>query len=52
MKKVLTLASVLALAACGQDYGKYDSLFEGCERIETSEWHLIYKCPADQEWIQ
>ena len=52
MKKVLALTSVLALAACGQNYSKYDSIFVGCERIETTEFHLIYKCPADQEWVQ
>ena len=22
------------------------------ERIETTEFHLVYKCPADQEWAQ
>lgn len=52
MKKILCLTSVLALAACGQDYSKYDSIFDGCERIETTEFHLVYKCPADQKWAQ
>jgi len=54
MKKVLTLASILALAACCPDYDRFDSMFSGCERIQTKKWekHLLYKCPADQEWLQ
>ena len=53
MNKILPLLSVgtLALVACGQSYEKYDSMFSGCERIETSEVHLVYKCPADQPWV-
>jgi len=52
MKKLLLVLPVCALAACNQDYSKYDSIFPGCERIETTEFHLVYKCPADQEWAQ
>lgn len=54
MNKMLTLLSVgaLALVACGQDYSKYDAILPGCERIETTNYHLVYKCPADQEWAQ
>ncbi len=48
MKKLLLILPVIALAACGQDYNKYDSIFEGCERIETTELHLVYKCPVDE----
>ena len=52
MKKLLLVLPVAALAACNQDYSKYDSIFGGCERIETTKYHLVYKCPADQEWAQ
>ena len=52
MKKVVALTSVLVLAACGNDVAKHDADFAGCERIETTEFHLVYKCPADQEWVQ
>lgn len=50
MKKLVLTLPVLALAACGQNYDKYDSIFDGCERIETTDVHLVYKCPATQEW--
>ena len=51
MKKVLTLTSVLALAACGQslDVTQHDADFAGCERVDTTKAHLVYKCPADME---
>jgi hypothetical protein len=51
MKKLLTLASVLALAACGQplDVAQHDADFEGCERVDTTKIHLVYKCPASME---
>ena len=52
MKKLLLVLPVVALAGCSQDYSKYDSIFVGCERIETTKWHLVYKCPADQKWAQ
>ena len=52
MKKLPLILPIIALAACNQDYSRYDSIFEGCERIETTEFHLVYKCPADQEWAQ
>ena len=53
MKKVLTLASVLALAACGSsiDTVEMDAHFAGCERVDTTKTHLVYKCPSSQEWI-
>ena len=52
MKKVLTLASVLALAACGfsqEQIAQHDADFAGCERVDTSKTHLVYKCPANME---
>lgn len=51
MKKVLALTSVLALAACGQslDVAQHDADFTGCERIDTTKTHLVYKCPANME---
>ncbi len=52
MKKLFFILSIITLGACAQDYSKYDSIFEGCERIETTEFHLVYKCPAEQEWAQ
>lgn len=52
MKKILTLTSVLALAACGNHVKEMDNHFAGCERIETTKVHLVYKCPANQEWAQ
>ena len=52
MKKLFLILPIVALAACGDDYSKYDSIFGGCERIETTEFHLVYKCPSDQEWAQ
>lgn len=50
MKKLSFILPVMALMACGSSYKEYDSVFVGCERIETTEEHLVYKCPADQEW--
>lgn len=47
MKKVLILTSVLALAACSYTLEQHDADFAGCERVDTSEKHLVYKCPAD-----
>lgn len=52
MKKLLLVLPIIALAACDQDYSKYDSIFTDCERIETTKFHLVYKCPAEQEWAQ
>ena len=54
MKKLFLILPVVVLAACGseKDYSKYDSKFVGCERIDTTSFHLVYKCPADQEWAQ
>ena len=52
MKKLFLVLPVVALAACKPDYSKYDSIFGGCERIETTEFHLIYKFPANLEWVQ
>ena len=43
---------IITLTACTQNYSKYDSIFEGYKRIETTEFHLVYKCPADHEWAQ
>ena len=50
MKK-LCLISILALAACGNAQDEYFAV-GGCERIATTEQHLLYKCPASQEWYQ
>ena len=52
MKKLFLILPVVALAACGDNYSKYDSIFTGCERIETTKFHLVYKCPTNQEWVQ
>ena len=55
MKKVLTLTAVLVLAACGfsqNQVAQHDARFAGCERVETTWLHLVYKCPSDMEWIQ
>ena len=51
MKKVFALTSVLALAACGQslDVAQHDADFAGCERIDTTKTHLVYKCPANMD---
>lgn len=51
MKKVLTLTSVLALVACGQSLNsaQHDADFAGCERVDTTKMHLVYKCPANME---
>lgn len=51
MKKLSFIFPVMTLMACGSDYKEYDSVFVGFERIETTEKHLVYKCPADQEWV-
>ena len=53
MKKILALTSVLALAACGNSFdpAEMDAHFVGCERIDTTAEHLVYKCPSSQEWI-
>lgn len=48
MKKLFFILPIIMLTACAQDYSKYDSIFEGCERIETTELHLVYKCPVDE----
>lgn len=54
MKKLFLVLPVVALVACGseKDYSKYDSIFVGCERIDMTSFHLVYKCPVDQEWVQ
>ena len=52
MKKLFLILPVTALMACGQNYSEYDSIFTDCERIETTEFHLVYKCPANQQWAQ
>ena len=51
MKKLIALTSVLALAACGQslDVAQHDADFAGCERVDTTKTHLVYKCPANME---
>ena len=49
MKKILALTSVLALAACGQDVAKHDADFAGCERVDTTKTHLVYKCPSNMD---
>lgn len=53
MKKIFVLGSVLALAACGNgvDVKEMDAHFAGCERVDTTKAHLVYKCPSSQEWI-
>ena len=49
MKKFFVLGSVLALAACGMDVAKHDADFVGCERVDTTKTHLVYKCPSNME---
>ena len=52
MKKILALTSVLALVACGKSAtAELDAHFAGCERVDTTEKHLVYKCPSSQDWI-
>lgn len=53
MKKIFALTSILALAACGNsvDTAEMDAHFAGCERVDTTKTHLVYKCPSSQEWI-
>ena len=51
MKKILVMTSVLALAACGNSVKQHDAAFAGCERVDTTKEHLVYKCPSSQEWI-
>lgn len=49
MKKIFVLGSVLAVAACGMDVAKHDADFVGCERVDTTKTHLVYKCPSNME---
>jgi hypothetical protein len=51
MKKIFVLGSVLALAACGQqiDVAQHDADFAGCERVDTTKIHLVYKCPSNMD---
>ena len=54
MKKIIALTSVLALAACGissEQIAQHDADFAGCERVDTTKTHLVYKCPSNMEWI-
>ena len=53
MKKLfLTLAAVVAVTACGKsNAAEYEEIFVGCEQIEATGEHVVYKCPADIEWI-
>ena len=54
MKKIIALTSVLALAACGissEQIAQHDADFAGCERVDTTKTHLVYKCPSNLEWI-
>ena len=55
MKKVIALTSILALAACSsgisqEEIAKHDADFAqwNCERIATSNRHLVYKCPTSK----
>ncbi|MBR1380581.1 MAG: hypothetical protein IJ560_03250 [Alphaproteobacteria bacterium] len=53
MKNALLVLPVLALAACSDNkYSEYDSIFYWCQRIETSDEHLVYECPGDDEWAK
>lgn len=49
MKKIFVLGSVLAVAACGMDVAKHDADFAGCERVDTTKTHLVYKCPSNMD---
>lgn len=54
MKKIIALTSVLALAACGissEQIAQHDADFAGCERVDTTNIHLVYKCPSTMEWV-
>lgn len=51
MKKLLLIAPIVALAACGDANKKYDAAMDGCTRIETTAEHLVYKCPMTLEWV-
>ena len=30
---------------------EHDADFAACQRVDTTEMHLVYKCPVDLEWI-
>ena len=48
----LTLGAVAALTACGKsNAAEYEEIFVGCEQIQATDEHVVYKCPADMEWI-
>ena len=52
MKKLLLILPIVTLAACADKYSKYDSILPWCQRVETSNEHLIYECPGDNEWAR
>jgi len=49
MKKLFLILPLIALVGCNNSY---ESMFANCEKIETTKEHLVYKCPASQEWVQ
>lgn len=55
MKKTLILTSFIGLIVFGANattIEEHDADFTGCERVDTTEEHLVYKCPSDVEWVQ
>lgn len=53
-KLFLTFGAIAALAACDNanaEKKEYESIFTTCEAIETTAEHVVYKCPADLEWV-
>ena len=54
MKKLLLFLSMITLVACADEnkYQEYDKILSWCQRIETSDEHLIYECPGDNDWAK
>jgi len=54
MKKILFFASLMVFVVCCANavtVEEHDADFVGCQRVDTTEEHLVYKCPSDMEWI-
>lgn len=52
MKKLLLILPVIALVGCNSDAKDIENTMNGCEKIESTSTHIVYKCPSSLEWIK
>lgn len=51
MKKILFAFPILLVMGCNSDVKDIDQTMQGCEKIVSTESHVVYKCPAEQSWV-